>query len=60
MGWKTLRVASAELGVPLEAAVARLTAAGVAADPDATLRDIASRSDRHAPELIELIKSNPR
>ena len=60
MGWKTLRAASEELGVPLEAAVARLTAAGVAADPDATLRDIASRSDRHAPELVELIKSNPQ
>ncbi len=56
MGWKTLRVASAELQIPLDTAIARLAAAGVSAEPDATLRDIASRNDRHAPELVKVIK----
>jgi hypothetical protein len=56
MGWKTLRAASEELGIPLETATARLTARGIAADPDATLRDIASRNDLHAPELVKCIK----
>lgn len=56
MGWKTLRVASTELGVPIDTAVARLAAAGITAEADATLRDIASRNERHAPELVTILK----
>jgi hypothetical protein len=56
MGWKTLRVVSDELGIPLETATARLTSRGIAADADATLRDMASRHDTHAPALVNIIK----
>jgi hypothetical protein len=56
MGWKTLRAASEELGLPVDTAVARLAAAGIQADPDTTLKEIASRHDRHAPELFTLIQ----
>jgi hypothetical protein len=56
IGWKTLRVASQELGIPLETATARLAARGIAAEPDATLRDIATRNDLHAPELVKVIQ----
>ena len=58
MGWKTLRAASAETGVPIETAVARLAAAGINADPETTLRDIASRYDKHAPDLLPIIKGS--
>lgn len=60
MGWKTLRAVSEELGITVDIAVARLAAAGIAADPDATLREIASRHDRHAPELVTLIQNASR
>lgn len=60
MGWKTLRAASEEIGLPVETAVARLAAAGISADPEATLREIASRHDRHAPDLFTLIKTAPQ
>jgi hypothetical protein len=56
MGWKTLSVASVELEIPLETAIARLAAEGIPAEPDATLRDIASRNDLHAPDLVKVIK----
>lgn len=56
MGWKTLRAASEELGLPVDTAVARLAAAGISAEPEATLREIANRHDRHAPELFALIQ----
>jgi len=59
-GWKTLRAASQENGVPVETALARLAAAGITADPDATLRDIASRHGRHAPDLFALITATPQ
>jgi hypothetical protein len=59
MGWKTLRAASQEQGIPLDTAIARLSAAGIAAQADLTLREIASRNNRHAPELLALIKADP-
>jgi hypothetical protein len=59
MGWKTLRAASQEQGIPIETAIARLSAAGIAAQADLTLREIASRNNRHAPELLALIKADP-
>ncbi len=59
-GWKTLRAVSAEMGLPIETAVTRLAAEGIAAEPDATLRDIASRSNRHAPDIVALLAAPVR
>jgi len=59
-GWKTLRAVSTEMGLPIETAVTRLAEAGITAEPDSTLRDIASRRNRHAPEIVALLAAPVR
>ena len=51
---------STEMGLPVEAAVSRLAQSGITAEPDSTLRDIASRNNRHAPDIVTLLGSPVR
>jgi Domain of unknown function (DUF4405) len=55
MGWKTVRQIAEEQRVAVDTAVARLRAAGIEASADESLREIAQRNGRHAPELAGLL-----
>jgi hypothetical protein len=55
MGWKTVRQIADERRLPIESAIARLRSAGIECGPDEALREIAKRSDRHAPEINALL-----
>lgn len=59
MGWKTLAQVSTELGLSVDTARARLSAAGIHAGPEDTLKDIAQRHDRHTPDLFQVLAADP-
>ncbi len=58
IGWKTLAQFCADEKIEPTAAMGRLTARGITADANLTLREIASRSGGRKPyELLEIIRA---
>ena len=57
VGWKTLAAFCASEGIPLEVGLHRLAAAGITADPEQTLRDLARENGFSRPsELLGIVR----
>jgi hypothetical protein len=59
MGRKTLRQFCADEGLDLTASLERLRAAGLEADAEMTLRDIAMRGGIHPPDMLAILREQP-